>query len=79
MSDGADVLRQTFVLGDQPARAGGVQQQFCDEQGNMARHPHVRTWPETMLSTVTLAEEAADETRVTVSWQPYGAATLEAN
>ena len=56
-----------------------MQQQFCDEQGNMARHPHVRTWPETMLSTVTLAEEAADETRVTVSWQPYGAVTLEAN
>jgi uncharacterized protein YndB with AHSA1/START domain len=52
-------------------------QQFADEKGNIARHPMAPTWPETMLTTVTLAEEGAGRTRVTVSWEPYGQATAE--
>ncbi len=46
-------------------------QQFCDEKENVTRHPMAPTWPETMLTTVTLAEEGPDRTRVTITWQPY--------
>ena len=47
-------------------------QQFCDEKGNISRHPMLTTWPETMLTTVKLSEESPDRTRVTVTWEPYG-------
>lgn len=47
-------------------------QQFCDEHGNVARHPLAATWPETMLTTVTLTTEAPDHTRVTITWEPFG-------
>ena len=50
-------------------------QQFCDEQGNITRHPKAPTWPETMLTTVTLADEGDGQTRVTVKWEVYGKAT----
>lgn len=52
-------------------------QQFCDEHENISRHPKAPTWPETMLTTVTLSEEGPDETRVTVQWEVYGKATRE--
>ena len=52
-------------------------QQFCDEQENITRHPMASTWPETMLTTVTLAEEGPSQTRVTVNWEVYGKATNE--
>jgi uncharacterized protein YndB with AHSA1/START domain len=52
-------------------------QQFCDEHGNVARHPMASTWPETMLTTVKFSEEAPDRTRVTVAWEPFGATTPE--
>src|SRR5262249_4375441 len=50
-------------------------QQFCDEHERIARHPLSATWPETMLTTVIFAEEGPGRTRVTVSWEPFGAAT----
>src|SRR5580704_16142659 len=52
-------------------------QQFCDEKEHVARHPMSPTWPETMLTTVALSEEGSDLTRVTITWEPYGAATRE--
>jgi uncharacterized protein YndB with AHSA1/START domain len=52
-------------------------QQFCDEQGNIARHPLAPTWPETMLTTVTLAAEGPDCTRVRVEWEVHGSAKPE--
>jgi uncharacterized protein YndB with AHSA1/START domain len=52
-------------------------QQFCDEHENPARHPKAPTWPATMLTTVALAEEGPDRTRVTVTWEPHGPATPE--
>lgn len=52
-------------------------QQFCDEKGNISRHPMAPTWPETMLTTVTLSEEGPDQTRVTVKWEIYGNCTRE--
>ena len=48
-------------------------QQFCDENENISRHPMAPTWPETMLTTVELTAEGPDRTRVTVTWEPYGA------
>jgi uncharacterized protein YndB with AHSA1/START domain len=53
------------------------EQQFADAQGNVARHPMAPTWPETMLTTVTFAEEGPDETRVTIVWEPLGATDAE--
>lgn len=52
-------------------------QQFCDEHENVTRHPMAPTWPATMLTTVRLTAEAADRTRVTVTWEPHGATTRE--
>lgn len=45
-------------------------QQFCDAQGKPARHPMAPTWPETMVTVVTLTEEGPEQTRVTVAWEP---------
>jgi uncharacterized protein YndB with AHSA1/START domain len=52
-------------------------QQFCDENENISRHPMAPTWPETMLTTVKLAEEGPERTRVTVTWEVVGKATTE--
>jgi uncharacterized protein YndB with AHSA1/START domain len=52
-------------------------QQFCDEKENVSRHPMAPTWPETMLTTVTMAAESPDRTRVTVSWEPTGTVSRE--
>lgn len=52
-------------------------QQFADKDGNMSRHPMAPTWPELMLTTVTLSEEGPNQTRVTVEWEPYGNYTRE--
>ena len=48
-------------------------QQFCDENEKVSRHPLAPTWPETMLTTVTLHEEGPGNTRVTLVWEPSGA------
>ncbi|MGE3973528.1 MAG: SRPBCC family protein [Bdellovibrionales bacterium] len=52
-------------------------QQFTDEKENVSRHPHAPTWPETMLTTVTLSEEGPNQTRVTVLWETHGNVTKE--
>lgn len=52
-------------------------QQFCDEHENISRHPFAPTWPETMLTTLTLTEEGPDQTRVTILWEVFGEATRE--
>ncbi len=52
-------------------------QQFCDENGNITRHPFAPTWPETMQTTVLLTPEGSDRTRVTLTWEVYGPATSE--
>jgi uncharacterized protein YndB with AHSA1/START domain len=50
-------------------------QQFCDRNEQIARHPFAPTWPETMLTTITLTPESDDRTRVTITWEPYGSTT----
>ena len=52
-------------------------QQFCDENEKVIRHPMAPIWPETMRSTVTLAEEGPNATRVTVTWEPAPGTTRE--
>lgn len=52
-------------------------QQFCDENEKISRHPFAPTWPETMLTTVVLSEEGANQTRVTVTWEVHGQANRE--
>lgn len=48
---------------------------FCDEKGNVSRHPAAPTWPEIMLTTVSLEAESATKTRVTIRWEVTGNAT----
>jgi uncharacterized protein YndB with AHSA1/START domain len=51
-------------------------QQFCDEKGNLSRHPGAPLWPATMKTTVQFAvEEEEGTTRVTVTWEIVGDAT----
>jgi uncharacterized protein YndB with AHSA1/START domain len=52
-------------------------QQFCDENEKVTRHPMAMAWPETILTTVELAEEGPEQTRVTLTWEPYGPTTPE--
>ena len=48
---------------------------FCDENQKITRHPMMPTWPEAMLTTISLEAESADKTRVTVKWEVAGKAT----
>lgn len=48
---------------------------FCDEKEKVSRHPMAPTWPETMLTTITLTEDGPNKTRVTIHWEVYGNAT----
>jgi uncharacterized protein YndB with AHSA1/START domain len=68
--------RSEYLKIERPGRII-YKQQFCDENGHISRHPMAPTWPDTMLTTVELAEEGADRTRVSVKSEPYGAATRE--
>lgn len=52
-------------------------QQFTDAEGNTARHPMAPTWPETMRTTVQLTAEGANQTRVSVTWEPMDASPEE--
>lgn len=53
------------------------EQQFCDENERVSRHPMAPTWPETMLTTVLLSAESPTETRVTITWEPKAPFTKE--
>jgi uncharacterized protein YndB with AHSA1/START domain len=79
MSDGATMKmfgRAEYLKLEKPGTIVYTQQ-FCDENENVSRHPKAPTWPETMLTTVTLTEEGPDRTRVRVEWEPHGATTRE--
>jgi uncharacterized protein YndB with AHSA1/START domain len=68
--------RCEYLAMDRPERIVYTQQ-FCDEHEQVSRHPAMPLWPETMLTTVVLTAEGPDQTRVTVTWEPYGAVTAE--
>jgi uncharacterized protein YndB with AHSA1/START domain len=52
-------------------------QQFCDEHENVVRPPFFADWPLAMRSTVELAAEAPDRTRVRVRWEPQDASAAD--
>lgn len=52
-------------------------QQFADKEGNPGRHPMAPTWPQSMLTTITLTEESHGGTRVTLEWEVSGEWTQE--
>lgn len=68
--------RAHYIEIDKPNRIVYTQQ-FCDENENVARHPLAATWPQTMLTTIELAAEGPEQTRVTVTWETYGDTTAE--
>jgi uncharacterized protein YndB with AHSA1/START domain len=68
--------RTAYLAFERPHRVRYTQQ-FCDEHGNIARHPMAPTWPATMLTTVDLTAEGPDRTRVTVTWEPGEGASRE--
>lgn len=52
-------------------------QEFCDKDGNPARHPFAPTWPATMLTTITLSALNHDQTLVNVKWEVCDPVTAE--
>ncbi len=79
MTDGGNTKmygRAQYLEMEKPNRVVYTQQ-FCDENEKITRHPFAPTWPETMLTTVTLAEEGPNKTRVTVTWEPHGTKSRE--
>jgi len=49
---------------------------FCDESGQIVKHPFDDRWPDRLLTRVTFAEEGRN-TRVTVQWDPVDATEAE--
>ncbi len=64
--------RVTYLALEKPGRIVYTQQ-FCDDKEQVIRPPFFVNWPQTMLTTVELASEDADRTRVTVRWEPRDA------
>jgi uncharacterized protein YndB with AHSA1/START domain len=65
-----------YVALEKPSRIVYTQQ-FCDEKERVIRPPFFENWPEAMLSTVDLAAEGADRTRLTVRWEPRDATAAD--
>jgi uncharacterized protein YndB with AHSA1/START domain len=59
----------------EPPRRLVYMQRFVDEQEHLAPAPGSPVWPPTLRTTVLLAEEAPDRTRVTVTTEPHGDTT----
>lgn len=59
-------------LAIEPPRRIVYTQQFVDEREHLAPAPGAPVWPATLRTTVLLAEEAPDRTRVTVTTEPHG-------
>lgn len=79
MTNGSDLTfhgRLNYLEICRPDRIAYTQQ-HCDAEGNVTRHPLAPVWPETMLSVVTFASESPTQTRVTVTWRPYGEVSIE--
>lgn len=50
---------------------------FCNEKGELIKHPNLPTWPDQLLTKIVLTKESQNETRITVVWQPVGEITNE--
>ena len=64
--------RVNYLTLERPSRIVYTQQ-FCDEKEQVIRPPFFGNWPMAMLTTVELASEGPDRTRVTVRWEPRDA------
>jgi uncharacterized protein YndB with AHSA1/START domain len=62
-------------LAIEPPRRIVYTQQFVDEREQLAPAPGAAVWPETLRTTVLLAEESPERTRVTVTTEPHGEPT----
>ncbi|MBX9949726.1 MAG: SRPBCC domain-containing protein [Candidatus Obscuribacterales bacterium] len=74
MSNGKEMTmygRCQYIEINRPDRIAYTQQ-FCDENENITHHPMSPTWPQSMLTTVTLTAEGPDRTRVTLTWEEDG-------
>lgn len=58
-----------------PHRLLTYTQSFCDKDGNISKPPFAPNYPDTLLTTVTFADEGPNETRVTLKWEIFGEAT----
>ncbi|MBC7712220.1 MAG: SRPBCC domain-containing protein [Rhizobacter sp.] len=70
MTDGADLTiynKTKYIEVSKPNRIVYTQE-FCDEKGNESSPPWEPNWPKVSIISVNLVAEAADQTRVTVSW-----------
>ncbi len=50
---------------------------FCDEKGQLSKHPHVPVWPSRLLAKVLITQEDDGQARVTLCWEPHGEVTQE--
>jgi uncharacterized protein YndB with AHSA1/START domain len=71
---GTTYVRSEYLAIEPPHRIVYAQR-FVDEHEALAAAPGADVWPATLLMTVLFAEETADRTRVTVTTEPYGAAS----
>ncbi|MEO5667115.1 MAG: SRPBCC family protein [Bdellovibrionota bacterium] len=79
MTNGKDITmygRTNYLEIKKPDRLVYTQV-FCDKDEKISRHPFAPTWPETMLTTIAFAEEGPQQTRVTITWEVYGKASVE--
>jgi uncharacterized protein YndB with AHSA1/START domain len=60
----------------EPPRRIVYTQQFVDDREQPAPAPGAAVWPATLRTTVLFVEEAPDRTRVTVTTEPHGDATI---
>lgn len=74
MSNGKDVemFGKIRYLEITPPSQMVYTQEFVDQEGNLSRHPMMKAFPAVMRTTVSFVAESADETRVTVVWEPHG-------
>lgn len=68
--------RADYLEIERPHRIVYVQQ-FCDENENITRHPMAATWPKDMHTEVVLTAEGPDQTRVMLTWEPFGDVSKE--
>lgn len=71
-ANGGEVWGKSVFREIDPPRKLVVLQSFSDSQGNIARHPMSKTWPEQVLSVSTF-EEIGSRTLLTLVWSPYNA------
>ncbi len=52
-------------------------QQFSNKEGGLGKHPMAPVWPETMLTKAEFHSEGENQTRITITWKPFGKVTKE--